>query len=70
MAVKMWTKPETQSTIKQLRDAGYTIKKVHGIYKIIDDETNEPWIKDGKPLFTAIPDTFGYLIHYHADLMG
>jgi hypothetical protein len=70
MTVKVWTKRDTQSAIKQLRAAGYEIKNVSGMYKIMDPDTNSAWIKDGRKLFTAMPKSkLHYLISYHPDLM-
>ena len=68
MMTKMWTKPETQSTIKQLRAAGYDVAKLGGMYKIRDDN-GEVWKRDGRDLFTAMPGTRGYLVSYHEDLL-
>ena len=68
MTTKMWTKPDTQSTIKQLRAAGYDVAKLGGMYKIRDDN-GEVWKRDGRDLFTAMPGTRGYLVSYHEDLL-
>jgi len=68
MAVKMWTKKETQSTIKQLRGYGYVVAKVNGVYKILDDEGNV-WKHDGQDVFCALLGTRGYLVSYHDDLI-
>ena len=69
MAVKMWNKRETQSVIKQLRDAGYLVKKANGTYKIIDETTDNPWMIEGKPLFRAMVGTRGYLVNFHDSLL-
>ena len=68
MTTEMWTKPETQSTIKQLRAAGYTVAKINEIYKILSDD-GEVWKRDGRDLFTAMPGTRGYLVSYHDALL-
>ena len=65
----MWTKSQTQSTIKDLRKAGYTVENRGGMYKIIDDETGDVAKKNGKSLFTALIGTRGYLVRYHSDLL-
>ena len=70
MTTRMWTKPRTQELIKELRHAGWTIEKRNGIYKIINNETDDPWVMDNKPLFTAMPGTRGYLVRYHPDVMS
>jgi len=69
MTARVWTKTETQRTIKRLRDAGYAISKVHDMYKILDDE-GEVWKRDGRDLFCAIPGNRGYLVSFHDDLMS
>ena len=68
MTTKMWTKPETQRTIKQLRAAGYDVAKIGGLYQIRDDD-GEIWTRDGRSLFIAMPGHSGYLVRYHDDLM-
>ena len=69
MSVHMWTKKETQQTIKELRKAGYIIEKPNGIYKIIDED-GEPWVDiEGKPLFSAMLGMRGYLVNFNAKLL-
>ena len=68
MTVKIWTKKETQNLIKQLREFGYDVKKINGLYKIY--EGDKVWMLDGKPLFTAMVGNNGYLIQYHDSLIG
>ena len=68
MTTRMWTKKETQNTIKQLRTAGFDVAKTSLGYQIMNEQ-GEVWIKDKKPLFTAMPGNYGYLINYHKDLM-
>tara|TARA_R110002051_G_scaffold299601_2_gene366790 strand:- start:171 stop:368 length:198 start_codon:yes stop_codon:yes gene_type:complete len=65
----MWTKKETQQTIKELRKVGYIIEKPNGIYKIMNED-GEPWMIDGKPLFSAMIGMGGYLVNYHERLMS
>tara|TARA_R110002050_G_C8779169_1_gene501098 strand:+ start:445 stop:654 length:210 start_codon:yes stop_codon:yes gene_type:complete len=69
MSVHMWTKKETQQTIKELRKVGYIIEKPNGIYKIMNED-GEPWMIDGKPLFSAMIGMGGYLVNYHERLMS
>ena len=65
----MWTKKETQQTIKALRKAGYFIQKFDGTYKITSEGPNsKPWTIDDKPLFSAMPGMGGYLVKYHDSL--
>ena len=68
MTSRMWTKPETQRTIKRLRAAGYNVAKVNEMYKILDDD-GEVWTRDGRALFSAMAGGRGYLVSYHPDLM-
>lgn len=68
MTTRMWTKKETQNTIKQLRTAGFNVAKTSLGYQIMNEQ-GEVWIKDKKALFTAMPGARGYLINYHKDLM-
>jgi len=60
VVTRMWTKKETQDTLKALRKAGYTIppKGNTGIYK-----TEEEW-KPGRKVFIAIEGAGGYLVNY------
>ena len=69
MSVHMWTKKETQQTIKELRKLGYIIEKPNGIYKIMNKK-GEPWMIDGKPLFSAMVGMRGYLVKFHEKLMS
>jgi hypothetical protein len=66
---RFWTKKETQETIKDLRAAGYVIQKPNGIYKIMDEQ-GQPWIKDYKPMFSAMVGMSGYLVQFHDDLFN
>ena len=65
----VWTKKETQSTIKALRAAGYNIQKSNDIYKIINDN-GYTWMREDKPLFSATLGRNGYLVQYHEDLIS
>jgi len=60
MTARVWTKEQTQETIKALRRAGYTIppKGDTGMYKT--EEEYEP----GKKVFVAMVGTRGYLVRY------
>lgn len=70
MTTRIWTKKETQSTIKKLREAGYIVSKTSLGYQIIDD-SGDVWVhQDGKKLFIAMPNNRNYLVTYHKDLMG
>ena len=69
MTTRMWNKKETQVVIAQLRAAGYTVAKLGGMYKILDDG-GEVWRRGGRDLFTAMIGTRGYLVSYHDDLLS
>ena len=60
MTARVWTKEQTQETIKALRRAGYTIppKGDTGMYK-----TEEEYAP-GKKVFVAMVGTRGYLVSY------
>ena len=69
MTTRIWTKRETQQTIKQLRQAGYNIAKVSGLYRILDDNL-EIWNdEDGAALFTARPHSGRYIVRFSPELM-
>tara|TARA_R110000823_G_C15518878_1_gene455329 strand:- start:90 stop:299 length:210 start_codon:yes stop_codon:yes gene_type:complete len=68
MTTRIWTKKETQNTIKQLRKSGFNVVKIDYGYQIMND-LGEVWIKDKQPLFKAMMGAHGYLIRYHTDLM-
>lgn len=70
MTTKMWTKKETQATIKGLRKAGYVVQKFDNIYKIMGGYNAKPWLIDGKPLFSAMMGMGGYLVNYHDSLFS
>jgi hypothetical protein len=70
MSIKMWTKPETQDVIKNLRKSGYKVLKGAMGYNIVDEETNKVWKHEGRDLFRALPGTRGYLVSYHPDLFS
>ena len=70
MTTRMWTKPETQSTIKQLRQAGYKVIKRNDMYTIVDDN-DDVWKDDkGRELFVAMTGTQGYLVRFSPELMS
>jgi hypothetical protein len=60
MVARIWTKKETQATVKALRKAGYTIppKGNTGMYQT--EEEHEP----GRKVFVAMVGTRGYLVRY------
>ena len=55
MLTRLWTKKQTQSAIKALRDAGLTVIKLDAGYECMMNE---------KLLFKAMVGTNGYLIRY------
>jgi len=63
MTTHVWTKPETQKTIKALRDAGYNVEKKNDMYII-------NIIVDGLPIFRAMKGKNSYLVYYISDLFG
>ena len=72
MTTRVWTKKETQRVIKDLRNAGYLILKLNGMYKIYQTDDwgeHEVWKRDGRSVFTAMPGHQGYLVSYHDALM-
>lgn len=56
---KIWTKAQTQATIKALRGAGYEVKKLDSGYSMILDNVE---------LFKAMIGTRGYLVRYDSNL--
>lgn len=62
MTTKLFTKPQTQQVIKDLRSAGYEVTKdKFGKY---DCQTDS-----GKKLFVAMPGSRGYLVRYDSQLL-
>ena len=59
MAVRLWTKRQTQEIIKALRAAGLPVVKTDSKYETIID---------GKTIFRAMQGTRGYLVTYVDDL--
>lgn len=59
MAVKLWTKKQTQEIIKALRAAGLPVVKTESKYEVNID---------GKTIFRAMQGTRGYLVTYIDDL--
>jgi len=60
MTTKLWTKPQTQQTIKQLRQGGYEVTRDHtGRYSCMFL---------GKEIFRALPGTRGYLVWHEEGL--
>lgn len=67
MTSKVWSKKQTQKTIRALRNAGYdVVKQSDGHYKC--DIKNDK----GKTvhIFTALIGHNGYLVRYHPDLFS
>ena len=60
MLVRIWTKAQTQITIKALRKAGYSVDKVHSGYECHCD---------GELVFRAMIGTNSYLIRYDDKLI-
>ena len=60
MVSRVWTKKQTQQTIKTLRDAGITVNKIDGGYK-----AEAP---DGTLVFKAMVGYQGYLVRYAKEL--
>lgn len=61
MTSRIWTKKQTQATIKSLRAAGYTVLKSDSGY------TCEI---DGLQVFCAMIGSHGYLVRYNAELFS
>jgi hypothetical protein len=59
MTTRIWTKPQTQETIKALRSAGYTVTKNNGKYETIIN---------GITIFRAMVGSNSYLVTYKEDL--
>ena len=59
MTTRIWTKQQTQQTIKALRNAGYEVTKTNGIYKSI---------LDGETIFTAMVGYRNYLVTFKPEL--
>tara|TARA_R100001086_G_scaffold247572_1_gene182179 strand:+ start:881 stop:1117 length:237 start_codon:yes stop_codon:yes gene_type:complete len=68
MTIRIWTKPETQETIKALRVAGYTIPpKKNGWY-----QTDEKYLDNSgkkRSYFTAMEGISTYMVNYHPELL-
>lgn len=61
MTSRIWTKTQTQSTIKALRGAGYTVAKLGAGYECI---------ANNELIFKAMIGSNGYLVRYKADLFN
>ena len=67
MTTRMWTRKQTQDTVKALRTAGYPIKNLDGgVYKTTDKDDQ------GNPFFWAMQKNSGggFIVRYHPDLFG
>ena len=70
--VRVWSKRQTQETIRDMRRAGYNVGKLSdGFYKILDDN-GDVWSRDGVDLFSATvySSARGYLVSYHPELFS
>ena len=63
MTTRIWTKTETQTTIRALRHAGYHVRKHYGYIYMTDEKD-----ADGQCVFTAMLGRRGYLVRYNPDL--
>ena len=61
MTSRIWTKAQTQSTIKAMRDAGYTVNKINSGYECIIN---------GETILKAMIGNNGYLVRYANDLFA
>lgn len=62
MSTHIWTKKETQQTIKQLRAEGITVNK-------IDDGFYKAFVNDIQ-IFSALIGHYGYLVTLNNDFLG
>ena len=61
MTSRIWTKTQTQSTLKSLREAGYNVVKIDSGYSLtVNDEI----------LFKAMLGSDGYLVRYNDNLFA
>lgn len=68
MISRIFSKPQTQAVIKDLRKAGYTVTKDNsGMYECKLDDI--PPFGGGELLFAAMPGHRGYLVRYDARLL-
>jgi hypothetical protein len=61
MTTRIWTKQQTQQTIKALRNAGYEVTKRNGTYETILDDVS---------IFRAMVGTNSYLVTYNDRLFN
>ncbi len=59
MTTRIWTKQQTQQTIKALRNAGYEVTKSNGTYETI---------LDGVTIFRAMVGYRSYLVTFKPEL--
>lgn len=62
MTTKIFSKPQLQQVLRDLRKAGYTVIKGHGMYKVFVYE------ESGDAVLEAMPGTRGYLVRYEPQL--
>jgi hypothetical protein len=61
MTTRLWTKMQTQQTVKALRQAGYVVNRTNDMYKCE---------LDGENVFTAMLGYKGYMVRYNPKLFG
>ena len=61
MLSRIWTKTQTQTTIKQLRKSGYIVSKLNSGYECMLDD---------KIIFKAMNGQNGYLVRYEESLFN
>ena len=65
MVARIWTKKETQQTLKELRHNGYKVEKIHtGFYKAWDVEG---YIIPNELVFSALLMRNGYICRLNPD---
>lgn len=64
MTTKLFTKPQLQQVLRDLRKAGYTVTLENGKYEVfIDGGVNDT------PVLVALNGSRGYLVRYDARLL-
>ena len=71
MTVRLWTKRDTQKTIRDLRRARYVVERSSiGGYSIRGDNGRLWIMPGGAPLFQALPGESGYLVRFAPELFS
>ena len=71
MTVRLWTKRDTQKTIRDLRRAKYVVERSSlGGYSILGDDGRLWIMPDGSPLFQALLGESGYLVRFAPELFS